>query len=161
MEPDGLPDGYSFVSDAYSAPAGPQGDEPSTADKTPPCGLGQGGPSSPTPRRRFRPPTPATRFAAAAATTASAAAPATTASTAARASDRLKGDDGDDKLKGGKRPRPPRRRRRRVDKLGGGPGRDVLRSKGGGRDIVKCGPGKDKVIADRRDKLGRGCEAAT
>ena len=41
--------------------------------------------------------------------------------------------------------------------LGGGGGADRLNARGGGLDRVKCGPGRDRVIADKRDKLGRGC----
>jgi len=38
------------------------------------------------------------------------------------------------------------------DRLGGGPGADALRSKGGVGDIVMGGPGRDEVVADGRDK---------
>jgi RTX calcium-binding nonapeptide repeat (4 copies) len=89
-------------------------------------------------------------------------------------SDQLAGGDGDDVLEGGAD----------RDGLGGGPGDDVLRG-GGGTDIligsagrnryfggagadligsangraedVDCGGGRDRVRADRRDRL-RGCE---
>ena len=156
MKPDDLPDGYSFVSDAYSAPAGPQGDGPTTADNSPPCGLGQEG----------------TDFADSPATL-----PPSDSGDAIRGfggndklrggsgddclfggkgKDRLKGDDGNDKLKGGSG-KDRLTGGAGADKLGGGPGNDILRSKGGGADVVKCGPGKDKVIADKKDKLGRGC----
>lgn len=52
------------------------------------------------------------------------------------------------------------------DLLNGGPGRDLLRAEGGRdlirardfqRDRIHCGDGRDRVEADRRDRL-RGCE---
>ena len=38
--------------------------------------------------------------------------------------------------------------------IGGGPGADTIRASDGERDRIRCGPGKDKVFADRKDKLG-------
>jgi hypothetical protein len=70
--------------------------------------------------------------------------------------DRLAGEAGDDEIIGG-----PGR-----DRVGGGLGADrivtgaeddLVRSRGTRRDEVNCGPGRDEVIADRRDRL-RGCE---
>jgi predicted acyl esterase len=61
--------------------------------------------------------------------------------------DRLKGNRGDDVVSGGSG----------GDRLGGGAGRDKLRARGGGRDIVRCGKGKDKAVVDPRDDV-RGCE---
>ncbi len=43
------------------------------------------------------------------------------------------------------------------DRLYGGIGRDVIFSRDGRRDIVNCGRGRDRVRADRRDRLV-GCE---
>jgi Ca2+-binding RTX toxin-like protein len=70
--------------------------------------------------------------------------------------DLLYGGTGNDRIAGG----------RGRDQIIGGPGRDLL-SGGRGRDhinardpkreMVKCGPGRDFVRADRRDRL-RGCE---
>ena len=40
----------------------------------------------------------------------------------------------------------------------GGGGKDKIKVRGGGRDRVNCGGGKDKVIADRRDKVAKNCE---
>jgi hypothetical protein len=37
-------------------------------------------------------------------------------------------------------------------------GSDRIDVRGGGRDIVGCGPGYDTVIADRRDRIARNCE---
>jgi hypothetical protein len=82
--------------------------------------------------------------------------------------DRLDGGQGDDELSGGKG----------SDRLIGGPGKDTI-SPGAGRDTVlagtgndtisaadgvretiDCGPGKDTVRADRRDRL-KHCEKVT
>jgi dienelactone hydrolase len=61
--------------------------------------------------------------------------------------DRVKGNDGDDKVSGGPG----------KDKLGGGTGDDKLKARRGGRDVVRCGKGKDRAVVDRRDRV-RGCE---
>jgi YVTN family beta-propeller protein len=61
--------------------------------------------------------------------------------------DRLHGGPGRDRLRGG-----PGR-----DRLRGGVGHDVLHVRGGERDHVHCGNGRDAVRADRHDRL-RGCE---
>lgn len=70
--------------------------------------------------------------------------------------DRLFGGDGDDCVIGG----------RGADRLNGGAGRDVLRggrghdvifAQDGVRDRVSCGKGRDRVRADRIDRV-RGCE---
>jgi Ca2+-binding RTX toxin-like protein len=61
--------------------------------------------------------------------------------------DVLFGEEGDDVLTGNRYP----------DVLDGGPGDDVLRGRGGGKDRLKCGPGRDKATADRKDRV-RGCE---
>ena len=73
-----------------------------------------------------------------------------------RGDDCLSGGSGDDRLSGGSG----------ADRLNGGGGRDVL-SGGAGDDVidardgkiesVSCGPGKDTVRADRRDRV-KGCE---
>jgi dienelactone hydrolase len=82
-----------------------------------------------------------------------------------RGNDRLKGLAGDDCVKGG-----PGRDRAKGngdddkvvggqgrDRLSGGGGDDTLKARGGGRDRVVCGKGKDKAVVDRRDTV-RGCE---
>jgi hypothetical protein len=64
------------------------------------------------------------------------------------------------------RPRPQKARAigRRIrggpgrDVLRGGPGNDTLISRDRQRDSVRCGAGRDLVIADRRDAIGRSCE---
>ena len=64
-----------------------------------------------------------------------------------RGDDRLRGDAGADVLRGGAG----------VDRLDGGSGKDRLDSRDGRREVVRCGPGRDRVRADRRDRLV-GCE---
>jgi Ca2+-binding RTX toxin-like protein len=61
--------------------------------------------------------------------------------------DRLAGNDGNDRLSGG-------RGRNRVS---GGPGNDSLNGANGSVDVLNCGPGRDRVRADRLDILHR-CE---
>jgi uncharacterized repeat protein (TIGR01451 family) len=79
--------------------------------------------------------------------------------------DRLLGGPGNDRLRGGLK--------RDVimggdgdDELLPGTGRDLVRAgfgndlisaRDGSRDVIECGPGDDRVSADRRDRL-RGCE---
>ncbi len=74
--------------------------------------------------------------------------------------DRLNGGAGDDYLLGGSG----------RDRLIGGPGRDVLIggsgndtifARDGEVDLVKCGPGRDRVVADRNDKVARDCESVS
>jgi Ca2+-binding RTX toxin-like protein len=66
-----------------------------------------------------------------------------------RRSNTLDGQAGNDRLKGGGG----------VDFVYGGPGDDVIDGRDGkGHDVVDCGPGNDRVIADKRDKTS-GCEA--
>lgn len=62
--------------------------------------------------------------------------------------DRVLGGVGSDRLFGS----------RGRDRLWGGGGPDVLRIRGGGRDVAACGRGKDRVVADRRDRVGKDCE---
>jgi Ca2+-binding RTX toxin-like protein len=70
--------------------------------------------------------------------------------------DRLSGGRGNDRLSGGPS----------ADRMTGGPGRnrlsggagnDVLNSKNRRRERVSCGPGRDRIRADRTDRLS-GCE---
>jgi hypothetical protein len=71
--------------------------------------------------------------------------------------DVLLGRGGDDRLDGGGG----------GDRLVGGPGRDTLlgatgddlvQARDGRRDAISCGPGRDRVEADRLDRIGVGCE---
>jgi uncharacterized repeat protein (TIGR01451 family) len=61
--------------------------------------------------------------------------------------DTVNGDGGRDTLNGGTG----------NDTLNGGTGNDTIKARDRTRDKVDCGPGKDKVVADRKDKL-TGCE---
>lgn len=45
-----------------------------------------------------------------------------------------------------------------ADHLFGGPGDDVIVARRGGFDAVVCGPGRDRVTSDRRDRVHRSCE---
>jgi N-acetylglucosamine-6-sulfatase len=45
-----------------------------------------------------------------------------------------------------------------VDWLFGGPGADTIYARDGTRDLVNCWTGRDRVIADRRDRIAPGCE---
>ena len=64
--------------------------------------------------------------------------------------DKLNGGKGNDQLIGnaGK------------DSLVGGPGNDTINARDGVSELVKCGPGRDKVRADKKDRLS-GCEKRT
>jgi Ca2+-binding RTX toxin-like protein len=61
--------------------------------------------------------------------------------------DRLSGGPGKDQLDGGKG----------KDSYNAGSGDDTVNSKDGTAETVSCGAGKDKVTADKKDKL-KGCE---
>jgi predicted acyl esterase len=61
--------------------------------------------------------------------------------------DRLKGNDDDDQISAGPG----------GDHLSGGDGRDRLKARAGGRDVLRCGKGRDTAIVDARDRV-RGCE---
>jgi hypothetical protein len=45
-----------------------------------------------------------------------------------------------------------------IDDVDAGPGADSIRTIDQARDIVRCGPGRDEVEADRRDRISRDCE---
>jgi uncharacterized repeat protein (TIGR01451 family) len=62
--------------------------------------------------------------------------------------DRLYGGSGNDRLTGGPD----------VDTIFGGSGRDRVYVRGGGRDVVDCGPGYDTVFADKKDAALPRCE---
>jgi hypothetical protein len=67
--------------------------------------------------------------------------------TAASGGATVLGLDGDDCLKGS----------RGRDVLRGGPGKDFIRAADGKRDIVRCGPGRDRARVDSLDSVA-GCE---
>jgi hypothetical protein len=64
--------------------------------------------------------------------------------------DVLEGADGDDELTGG-----PGR-----DRMAGGPGDDLIKAADGTSDEISCGPGIDRVVKDRSDRLPADCEVA-
>jgi len=67
-------------------------------------------------------------------------------------SDSAGGGAGDDKVRGG-----PGR-----DRLSGGTGDDLLRSSDKARDRVRCGPGDDEAVVNKRDKVKKkSCETVT
>jgi hemolysin type calcium-binding protein len=65
-----------------------------------------------------------------------------------RGQDRIFGDRGADLLIGG-----PGR-----DRLVGGRGADRIRARDGQLDAINCGAGRDRVVADARDRISRNCE---
>ena len=66
-----------------------------------------------------------------------------------RGRDRIFGDTGADLVIGG-----PGR-----DRIVGGRGADRIRARDGQLDVINCGPGRDRALVDRRDRLSRNCEA--
>jgi hypothetical protein len=62
--------------------------------------------------------------------------------------DRLSGAAGGDTLTGGGG----------SDTISGGAGADVVRARDRRRDTIACGPGRDRVTADRVDRVARDCE---
>lgn len=62
--------------------------------------------------------------------------------------DRVSGLGGDDRIDGGAG----------RDKLSGGAGDDDIRARDGERDRIRCGSGRDVVVADRIDRVSRDCE---
>jgi dienelactone hydrolase len=140
MAPDGLAPGYDHIADAYTAPLGSTENPGGGPDgsPTPPCALPQLGTDAKD--------TPATLVPSGSGD----------AIRGRGGDDRLRGLGGDDCIYGGAG----------DDRLAGDAGKDVLRGGGGADrikakdgavDRIKCGPGRDRVTADRRDKLGRGC----
>jgi endoglycosylceramidase len=45
-----------------------------------------------------------------------------------------------------------------LDRFSGGPHGDRLSARDGRRELLRCGTGRDRVVADRRDRLARDCE---
>ena len=76
-----------------------------------------------------------------------------------RGADRVKGGAGSDSVKGG-RGSDIVVGGGDLDDLGGGNGDDRIRAADGFAEQVRCGPGTDRVIADREDTL-KGCERVT
>ena len=65
--------------------------------------------------------------------------------------DRLFGDAGNDTLNGGAG----------ADRVSGGAGADVVSARDRKRDTIACGPGRDRVAADRIDRVAGDCERVT
>ena len=63
-------------------------------------------------------------------------------------SDELGGRAGDDRLTGGSG----------SDGLSGSSGNDEITARDDVRDTIRCGPGRDSVTADRKDRVARDCE---
>jgi hypothetical protein len=61
--------------------------------------------------------------------------------------DILSGDGGNDRIVGGPG----------LDRIDGGTGNDLILARDGEVDTIRCGPGKDRVIADRNDRVARDC----
>jgi Ca2+-binding RTX toxin-like protein len=131
MAPDGLAAGYDHVADAYTAPTEGGGDAGggSGGSSGPACALPQLGTDGKD--------TPATLVPSGSGD----------AIRGRGGDDRLRGLNGDDCLYG----------ETGDDRLAGDAGADRLNARDGAVDRVKCGPGRDRVIADRRNELGRGC----
>jgi Ca2+-binding RTX toxin-like protein len=62
--------------------------------------------------------------------------------------DVIRGRGGNDVIVGG----------RGRDTLEGGAGNDRINARDGAVDVVRCGTGRDVVIADRVDRVARDCE---
>ncbi|MGI8805732.1 MAG: CehA/McbA family metallohydrolase [Thermoleophilaceae bacterium] len=71
--------------------------------------------------------------------------------------DCVRGGRGADEVRGG-RGRDLLRGSRGRDDVRAGAGNDRIRSRDGKRDLVGCGRGRDRVAADRRDRVRRSCE---
>lgn len=65
-----------------------------------------------------------------------------------KGSDRLTGGAGDDTLVGGGG----------VNRYDAGAGNDIVKAANGRRELVSCGPGRDRARVDSRDRV-RGCES--
>jgi hypothetical protein len=62
--------------------------------------------------------------------------------------DKITGGSGNDSLDGGKG----------VNRLSGGSGNDRIKAANGRKDRITCGPGRDRVTADRTDTVAKDCE---
>jgi uncharacterized repeat protein (TIGR01451 family) len=84
----------------------------------------------------------------------------------AEGNDKIVGDDGDDVIRaGGDNDTVSAgdgddnvRAQNGEDKINGGAGNDFLKAQAKGSDVVKCGPGNDRVIGDEKDKIAGDCE---
>lgn len=74
-----------------------------------------------------------------------------------RGRDSIRGESGDDLLFGGAGP-DSIHTGPGTDKVSGGGGRDRINAANGSRNIIRCGSGRDRVRADRNDRVARDCE---
>ncbi|HEY8001907.1 MAG TPA: calcium-binding protein [Solirubrobacterales bacterium] len=158
MAPDGLPAGYDHVSDAYTAPTddGGAGGGGSGGSTGPACALPQLGTDAKDTPATLVPSGSGDAIRGRGGDDRLRGLDGDDCLYGETGDDRLAGDAGADRLKGGADDD------RLVggegrDVLGGGAGADRLNARDGAVDRIKCGPGRDRVIADRRDKLGGGC----
>lgn len=61
---------------------------------------------------------------------------------------KVRGTGGNDRLHGSSH----------TDSINAGRGNDYIIVRGLGRDHVRCGPGRDTVVADRHDRVSKDCE---
>ena len=133
MAPDGLPAGYDFVSDAYTAPSGAGGGEA--------CALPQLGTKGDDTPVTLPPSASGDAIRGAGGDDRLRGRAGDDCLYGQAGDDRLRGDEGADELKGGAG-------RDRIaggagkDALGGGAGADVISAKDGERDKIECGPGQ-------------------
>jgi Ca2+-binding RTX toxin-like protein len=74
--------------------------------------------------------------------------------------DAIKGESGSDKLTGGAG-HDTISAGGGSNKIDGGTGNDRISAANGRRDVIVCGKGRDRVTADRRDRVSRTCERVT
>ncbi len=153
MRPDGHPDGYSFVSDAHTPREGSSSERGNTGE---PCALPQLGTNGKDTAVTLPPSGAGDAIRGRGGADRLRGGAGDDCLYGNRGNDRIGGDDGADRLKGGAGADRLKGGAGR-DVLGGGPGDDVIRARDGARDRIRCGPGKDRVFADRRDRLGAGC----
>ena len=148
MAPDGLPAGYDFVSDAFTAPSGAGGGEA--------CALPQLGTKGDDTPVTLPPSTSGDAIRGAGGDDRLRGRAGDDCLYGQAGGDRLRGDEGADKLTGGAG-------RDRIaggpgrDRLRGGRGADAIRANDGERDRIGCGPGRDTVSADPKDRLANSC----
>jgi Ca2+-binding RTX toxin-like protein len=75
------------------------------------------------------------------------------------AADFLNGGPGDDEIVTGTAAKARATARAKGDRVLGGPGADVIRARNGARDRVDCGRGRDTVLAEAVDRVGKSCES--
>ena len=155
MGPDGYPAGYDIVADAYTAPQGAAIPDPDS-NRGAPCVLPQLGTDGKDTPVTLPPSGAGDAIRGRGGDDSLRGGEGADCLYGNKGADRLNGDDGNDRLKGGADDDRLNGDAGR-DVIGGGPGADTIRARDGERDRIRCGPGKDKVFADRKDRLGSGC----